>query len=313
MNTAITSLCFAHLSDPHLSSLDGVRLRQLLNQRLLGYLSWRHRRRGEHRQEVLDALVHDLAAQQPDQILITGDLTHLGLPEEFQQVAHWLRQLGPPAAITVIPGNHDTYIPTTWRDTFAWWAPYMASDAAPAPLMVSGDHRHLFPSLRIRGPVAFIGLSSAHHSPPFFASGRLGRAQLRRLHELLVQTGTQQLFRIVLLHHPPIANAVAWRKRLTDQAALRALLRETGVELVLHGHAHVAAWEQLPTLTGTAPVIGVPSASAIGHKPGRRACYHLHHLQRGPRGWQLYTQMRAYSPPTDRFATVADRRVDYAG
>ena len=51
---------FVQLSDPHLTSLDGVMPNQLLNKRLLGYLSWRRRRRFEHRLEVLDALLDDL-------------------------------------------------------------------------------------------------------------------------------------------------------------------------------------------------------------------------------------------------------------
>ena len=52
----------AHLSDLHLSSLDGVSPRALLGKRLLGYLSWRLWRRHEHRADVLDALRADLHA-----------------------------------------------------------------------------------------------------------------------------------------------------------------------------------------------------------------------------------------------------------
>ena len=66
---------FAHISDPHLSTLDGVRRRDLLNKRLLGYLSWRSHRREEHRSEVLAALVRDLERLSPRHTVITGDLT----------------------------------------------------------------------------------------------------------------------------------------------------------------------------------------------------------------------------------------------
>ena len=72
----------AHLSDPHLTSLAAVRLRQIANKRILGYLSWRQRRRFVHRTDVLDAVVDDLKRQQPDHIAVTGDLTHIGLPAE---------------------------------------------------------------------------------------------------------------------------------------------------------------------------------------------------------------------------------------
>ena len=87
---------FAQISDPHLSSLETVNATDLLNKRALGYLSWRRKRRFEHRVEVLQALQGDLDLDELDQLLITGDLTHIGLPSEFRQASQWLRGLGSP-------------------------------------------------------------------------------------------------------------------------------------------------------------------------------------------------------------------------
>lgn len=70
----------AHISDPHLISSSGVRVRELLNKRVYGYLSWYLRRRAEHCDEVLAALREDMRSARPDHVLLTGDLTHLGLP-----------------------------------------------------------------------------------------------------------------------------------------------------------------------------------------------------------------------------------------
>ena len=70
---------FAQISDPHLSSLEDVKPGQLLSKRLLGYLSWRRRRRFEHRREVLDALRSDLREHQLDQLLISGVPTSPGM------------------------------------------------------------------------------------------------------------------------------------------------------------------------------------------------------------------------------------------
>ncbi len=295
------SYVLAHLSDPHLTSLERVKLHQLVNKRVLGYLSWRHHRRTEHRREVLDAMVQDLRAMRPDHIVITGDLTHLGLPGEFEQVGRWLQSVEPPTRLTLIPGNHDTYVRTPYQHTLKLLAPYFISD----PLIVSQNTdsiASIFPSLRVRGPLALIGLCSAYPSPPFFATGRIGKPQLRALEGLLDELGREKLIRVVLVHHPPVANTVRWRKRLIDGEALTALLRQHGVELVLHGHAHRSTWNTLQTRHGKIPVIGVPSASGIGLRPEYRAQYHLYRFQRQGEGWGLSISVRGYDHNTQAFS-----------
>lgn len=295
------ALTFAHFSDPHLSSLDKVKIHTLLNKRLFGYFSWRSHRRGEHLGTVLATLVRDLEKRQPEHLVITGDLTHLGLPSEFQETTQWLQGLGSVNQVTVVPGNHDVYVRTPWNDTLAAWEPYMVSDGASTSVKGT-DSNSLFPSLRVRGPVAFIGLSSAYPSAPFLATGRLGQRQLESLETLLLKTGQQNLFRVLLIHHPPLSAAVAWRKRLMDSAALRAILVKYGVELVLHGHAHRASWEVLPTRFANCPVVGVPAASASGHRSGRPSQYCLYRVQRRAHGWTLRTQVRSYSATQQRFS-----------
>ena len=73
------SLLFAQLSDPHLTTLEHVAWHDLINKRVLGYLSWRRRRRNEHRSEVLDALQQDLrrADIEPFAWVINQSLTPL--------------------------------------------------------------------------------------------------------------------------------------------------------------------------------------------------------------------------------------------
>ncbi len=293
----VETYCFAHLSDPHLTTLRGVRGRDLMNKRLLGYLSWRTRRRKEHLSEVLSALLEDLHRLRPAQLLVTGDLTHIGLPQEFVEAADWLRQLGEPERVMLVPGNHDCYVAAPWEATFAHWRDYLdgAEDAG------------VFPRLRRCGDLVFIGVSSACPMPPFFATGSVGRRQLARLEQMLVETGRAGLIRVLLIHHPPLAETVGWRKRLTDGAALRALLEKTGVELILHGHSHRATEGALATPGGLVPVIGVPSASAIGHEPGRRARYHLCRIRHGAAGCMLEMVVRGYDPVQGGFVELERR------
>jgi len=293
---------FAQLSDPHLSSLDAVRTRDLLNKRALGYLSWRRKRRFEHRREVLDALQRDLAGTELNQLLVTGDLTHIGLPEEFKQAGDWLRQLGDPADIALVPGNHETYVATPWRDTFALWRDYMASD----------DDRNNpeppdFPSLRVRGNIAFIGLSTACPKPPLMATGTLGEEQLRQLPALLQRAAEQGLFRVVYLHHCPLVNKEKWRKRLTDAPQVQLVLEQYGAELVLHGHGHRAHFNELHSRAGTVPVIAVPSASALGLHGRDIAQYNRYEVERNDSGWRLRIDARRYQPDTGEFGDGGSR------
>jgi 3',5'-cyclic AMP phosphodiesterase CpdA len=282
----------AHLSDFHLGFPDGIGVRELLNKRVLGYLMWRLRRRAEHRPEVLGALVSDLRDMLPDHIVVTGDLTHFGLPAEFLRARQWLRTLGPPSQVTVVPGNHDAYVRDAWGGPVAQWSDYMVSDgvSSPDPMVPLG----LFPTVRIRGHFAVIGVCTARPSLPLLAVGTIGRAQLARLERVLETTGRQDLYRIVLIHHPPVPGTVTWHRRLTDSKAFRAVLARRGAELVLHGHAHRTSMHQLSTPVGRVPVIGVPSASALGRTAGRSSRYHLYHLRRNDHSWDLRIAVRAY-------------------
>ncbi len=298
---------FAQLSDPHLTSLENVEFGDLLNKRILGYLSWRMHRRIEHRREILDSLIADLHQKTPDHIVITGDLTHLGLPIEFKEAKEWLDSLGPASHVTVIPGNHEAYVATPWEHTLAQWNPYMLSDDETQAN--TGHPSNVFPSVRIRGNVAFIGLSSAHPTYPFLATGSLDDGQLTKLEEILRDLGRQQLCRVILIHHPPLPGMVRWRKSLTNAADLQSLLSRCGAELILHGHAHRSIMSSLSTPTQIIPVVGVPSASAVGATPDRRAHYHLYRVKEHQGKWDIRVEVYAHSTDEQEFSLTSEHHL----
>jgi 3',5'-cyclic AMP phosphodiesterase CpdA len=220
------------------------------------------------------------------------------LPQEFRQARHWLESLGPPESVTVIPGNHDTTVRAAWRDTFAAWLPYMLSDTGDTSIR---DVAKVFPSLRVRDGVALIGVSTAVPTPPLLATGRVGRPQLSRLAQVLEQTGNKNLYRVVMLHHPPLQGTVKWRKRLVDSGGLETVLHSYGAELILHGHAHRTSLHELSCNGHRVPVVGIPSSSASGENHGRRARYHLYRITRQAQGWATRVEVRGYSPGTAQF------------
>ena len=284
----------AHLSDPHLAYHQDIRFVDLLNKRFFGYIKWRLKRRFGYRSEVLAALIQDVRANRPDHIAVTGDLTHLGLPAEFEKAKELLGAIGSASQVTIVPGNHDAYVAGALDCRLAEWADYMVSDGRG---FCDGEEISIsavFPSLRIRGPAALIGVSTARPCSTFLAVGCIGSDQLERLQKLLIESGQMGLFRVVLMHHPPISGVVSWRKRLTDAEEFQKTLQDCGAELILHGHSHHPSKSYLKTSDGRIPVIGVPSASAAAENPRRRARYHLYRVSRRADGWQIRVCVRSY-------------------
>jgi len=279
----MAAFTLAHLSDPHLPPLPAPRLRDLAGKRALGYLNWTRNRQRFHRRDVLDALVSDMQAQGPDHIAITGDLVNLALEAEFAPSRAWLESVGAPDRVTVIPGNHDTYVRVTRHRFTEAWGNYLGSDDTP-------DAGVTFPLLRRRGPLALVSVSSAVPTPPLMATGWLGRAQLDALERILAGLSAEQAFRVLLVHHPLRSDSRT--KRLTDSFELRGLLLQYGVELILHGHDHVHSTTWIDGPKGTIPAIGVPSASAVAHGRYPAAAYNLFSIERDGAAWRCEQTIR---------------------
>ena len=292
--SAAEDVCrFAHLTDPHLTDLSRARFWELRGKRLLSYLSWRRKRRFEHRREILDSLVAHLRQAAPQQILVSGDLTHIGLTAEFLEAARWLGELGAAEDVCVVPGNHELCLRRGAAGKLALWQNYLRGDGA-------ADAG--FPSLRSRAGVAFIGVSSAVATAPLLASGRVDAAQRLRLTRCLQDCSTRGLFRVVYIHHCPLPGVDRWRKRLSDSKAVSELLSEAGAELVLHGHGHRSIDNRLATRDGEALVLGGASASAAGRYGGEPAGYRAFEVQRVSDGWRL--QVKRFRFDTQRGAVL---------
>ena len=279
----MAAFTLAHLSDPHLPPLPAVRLHELLSKRVFGYLNWTRNRHKYQRRDVLDALVSDLHAQVPDHITVTGDFVNLALEAEFAPARAWLESVGAPDRVSIVPGNHDAYVRATAPRFAQTFADYLAGD----DVVADSD---LFPFLRRRGPLALIGVSSAVPTPPLMATGWLGRDQLDALDRLLTTLSTEQVFRVLLVHHPLRSDARA--KRLTDSPELCELLRTHGVDLILHGHDHIHSTMWIDGPDKPIPAIGVPSASALAHGRYPAAAYNLFSIERDGNAWRCQQTVR---------------------
>ena len=302
----------AHLSDPHLGPLPDPKLVQLFSKRILGYLNWQRNRSKVMGGTVLDDLLADLKSRQPDHVAITGDLVNIALPAEISQARTWLDGIGAPDGISVVPGNHDAYVPgAAKKATTSWW-PFMSGDGAPAERPSVRTTAGTFPYVRRRGKLALIGVSTARATGPWFATGRVGSAQARRLKRILDELGKEDLFRVVLLHHPPFKHATHWHKRLSDSSRIRAVVQRAGAELVLHGHTHIRSFREIEGPAGPVPVVGVPSATCAPGGHHHAAAYNLFTVSDTADGWTCIMEEFGFTPDSTRIEKLSERTISPA-
>jgi 3',5'-cyclic AMP phosphodiesterase CpdA len=221
-----------HLTDPHLSSLDGLSFIRLRGKRRSGYLSWLKKRRFVHRPEILEQLTESVLSHRPDMILLTGDLVHIGLEKEMIEAADWLRRLGPPEKVMLVPGNHDNYAGDSLAFMYRHWGDYLPVHGA-APDYTAG-----FPVTRECGDVKLLGVNTSSVTRIFSAAGALGNEQQQRLERLLERTAGDERYHCLLIHHPPFPGMTRRRKALHDSGQLRDILDRHPPGLVLYGHIH---------------------------------------------------------------------------
>lgn len=285
----------AHISDVHLGPLPNLTFLELLSKRITGYVNWRRNRGKQLFGNTLERLLEEIVKAEPSHLAITGDLVNLALNFEMDAAAQWLHAFHRPLDVSVVPGNHDAYVPGALDTAIRLWKPWMSGDAP-------RDDGHDFPYLRVRDNVALIGVSTATATPPFMASGFFGPNQARRFERLLRETGEKGLFRVVMIHHPPIRGATPNYKRMIGIRRFHAAIHMDGAELVLHGHTHLNTTFWIPGGTGRVPVVGIAAGSQSygGHKPP--AAYNLFHIDGEKGRWKMRKERFSLTADGDTFA-----------
>ncbi|WP_455473832.1 metallophosphoesterase family protein [Bartonella sp. B30(2025)] len=273
----------AHISDVHLSPLPQPSLFELLGKRLTGYLNWQKKRKGQMETNVLKILINILNQQNPDHIVISGDLVNLALDKEFEQAHTWLLNQGKPQNISLTFGNHDAYVRGAFRKACTLFQPWIKGDFPQQPDLP-------FPYMRIRDNIAIIGASSAIATPPFQASGYFGKKQAKLLSKLLNEAAERNLFRVVMIHHPPFHHATYWHKKLWGIGRFLDVIKNHGCELILHGHTHLPTLNTIEGKKRKVPIVGVSSASqAFGNKKPP-AGFNLFAIEQSHHQWHCQLQ-----------------------
>jgi 3',5'-cyclic AMP phosphodiesterase CpdA len=155
-----------------------------------------------------------------------------------------------------------------------------------------------FPFVRRVGPIAIVGLNSALETPPFFASGQLGRHQLEIAAEQLGALGEEDVIRVVLIHHPPLPGLAPPRRALSDAAHFAHLIERGSADLVLYGHNHKTRVDWVTSRKKAIPLVGVASASAaVAHGEEPLASYNLFTFFKSESGLRIRLTVRGLDAP----------------
>lgn len=291
---AAMPITLAHFSDVHLGPVSLVDvIGDFRLKRMIGGASWHFRRKGLHRNSNADLLRADILAAKTDHICFTGDLVNIASKGEFGRGAAWLPGFGQPSDVSMVPGNHDAYVRAPHETGLGLFHGHMRGDshsAGPA-----------FPFVRLRRNVAVIGLNSALPQSLHKAGGTLGESQRNALAARLADLGKRGFYRVVMIHHPPLPGLAKPRKALTDAPELQQVLEQHGAELVIHGHNHACMINRLKTASGTAHIIGVPSASMADVPGHESAQWHAYAVSRAKGQWQTRLSVRRLDGGSGRF------------
>ena len=179
-------------------------------------------------------------ADQPDALIVSGDLTQNGTPEEYAAVRELLEPLG--LEPYVIPGNHDVRRPLR--------AAFGLPGSGGEPVSYAVD----------LGPLRLIALDST------IVDGEAGALDEGRLEWLDAELGeAPRRPTVIAMHHPPLLTAIPGFDDIALVGAAReglaeVLGRHPQVLRIIAGHVHRTIVGEL----AGRPVVTVPSTYLQG-------------------------------------------------
>ena len=184
---------------------------------LIAQLSDLHVGGGRYSEELLRTAISEINALQPDLVVVAGDLTDDGYPDQYPVVKEEVAAIECPHVV-VVPGNHDArnvgYL--RFEDTFG-----------------ARDSR-----VRCEVDKLQVAVVAVDSSKPDLDTGEIGREHYGWIQEGFAEAVDLRVF--VCHHHlMPIPGTGRERNQVLDAGDVLSLLRHAQVDLVLSGHRHV--------------------------------------------------------------------------
>jgi len=184
---------------------------------LIAQISDVHVGGSRYRQDLLQTAIAEINAESPDLVVIAGDITDDGYPDQYPLAQQELAALECEHVVPV-PGNHDArnvgYL--RFEDTFG-----------------ARDSR-----MRLELGGTELALVAVDSSKPDLDEGEIGREHYGWIEEGFAGEADLRLF--VCHHHlMPIPGTGRERNQVLDAGDVLSLLRQSHVDVVLGGHRHV--------------------------------------------------------------------------
>ncbi len=203
---------------------------------------------GTEQASVVEALVAWVRQQQPDLLLLSGDITQRARASQFDAAQAFLARLGVP--VLAVPGNHDLPLFDLWARLRHPYASFMAAFGSEL------EPVHASPDLLVLGVNTTRAGRHRH--------GEVSDQQIERVARALAQARPGQL-RLVLVHQPvAVTQPHDAPNRLRGHAAALPRWAEAGADLILGGHIHLPYVQAIHGLAR--PLWAVQAGTAVSSR-----------------------------------------------
>jgi 3',5'-cyclic AMP phosphodiesterase CpdA len=203
---------------------------------------------GTEQPPVAKALIELAQQQEPDLVILSGDITQRARTKQFAAARAFVDRLGAP--ILAIPGNHDIPLFNLWarlRHPYAQHTTAFGTDLEPT----HSSHDLL---------VVCVNTTRAYRHK----NGEVSAPQIERVAAQLASATDQQL-RVVVVHQPvavtrdeDIPNLLRGREAALERWAA------AGADIVMGGHIHLPYVMQIPDLAR--PIWAVQAGTAVSSR-----------------------------------------------
>jgi Icc protein len=220
-----------HLSDAHVLDPRPSRTRSGWSMRVR-FLSFGRPLDALGRQRKLRRSLQTARRVGANHVVLSGDLTEIGTPGEFETLAELLHDSGIPSdRISLVPGNHDLY---TSADAWRW--------ALAGPLAAFARTSADRPGKMLDvGGATLMPIDATFHQPVTRSAGVVAPEVLESIERRAADPAFAGRPLVLVQHHPPFVRktkAWHWVDGLMGATRMMHLMETFRHLFVMHGHLH---------------------------------------------------------------------------